>query len=130
MYILALKTSNPESEIYLYKDDLLIDKYIWLADRKLADTLNYQINEIISTNHLAYEDIGGLAIFKGPGSFTGLRIGISVFNAMAYMLKIPIAGVSGDSWLESAISNLLKGKNDKLVIPEYGSEPNITKPKK
>ena len=130
MYILALKTANPEAEIYLYKNDLLIEKYIWVADRKLADTLNYQINEIIDRNKLVYEDLGGLAIFKGPGSFTGLRIGISVFNTIAYTLEIPIIGSSGDNWLSDAISGLISNKNDKLVIPEYGSEPNITKPKK
>lgn len=130
MYILALKTANPEAEIYLYKNDLLIEKYIWVADRKLADTLNYQINEIIDRNKLVYEDLGGLAIFKGPGSFTGLRIGISVFNTIAYTLEIPIIGSSGDNWLSDAISGLISNKNDKLVIPEYGSEPNITKPRK
>jgi len=67
---------------------------------------------------------------KGPGSFTGLRIGITVFNTIADTNNVPIVGETGDSWQDKAIMRLENGENDHVVLPEYGSEANITKPRK
>ncbi len=75
-----------------------------------------------------------MVVFKGPGSFTGLRIGISVANALAYGLQIPIASAKGDDWLEKGIKKL-GAENPptsgvKMVVPEYGRPPHTTTPKK
>lgn len=130
MYILALKTASPQAEIYLYDDKTLLAKDIWLADRQLADTIHHKIEILLKNQKISYEQLGGLAVFKGPGSFTGLRIGISVANALAYGLDIPITGANQDNWQEQAIKNLLANKGDKIVFPEYGAEPNISVPRK
>jgi len=71
-----------------------------------------------------------IAVTTGPGSFTGLRIGMSVANALAYSNTIPIVASSGDNWLASGIDGLLAGKNDKIALPEYGADVHITKPRK
>jgi len=69
-------------------------------------------------------------VYKGPGSFTGLRIGISVANALAYGLNVPIVSTTGKDWQLQGIDRLKKGKNETSAVPDYGSEPHITLPTK
>ena len=77
-----------------------------------------------------FANVSSLIVFKGPGSFTGLRIGITVANAIAYAQNIPIVGTTGENWRGDGLKKLSGGKNDKIVMPEYGAEPNITKSRK
>jgi len=130
MKILAMRTDKPEAELYLFANSQQLTAIKWQAHLKLAETLNSKIEEILNTLSISLDDIEALAIYKGPGSFTGLRIGMSVANALAYAQSIPIVAMSGDDWLDSSIRGLLGGKNDKSAVPEYGAPANITKPRK
>jgi len=130
MIILSLRTDKLESEIALFNDDKKINELVWPAHRILADTIHLKIKELLGNNQLSWQDIQGLVCFKGPGSFTGLRIGLTVANALAYSLKVPIVGGQGENWQNQAINRLLVGKNEIAVMPEYGGEVKITKPKK
>lgn len=130
MLILTIRTDKPEAEVGLYDDEkeLVYDK--WQAHRELAETLHVQIAKNLQFVIKEWSDIEGVVVFAGPGSFTGLRIGIATANALAYGLEIPIIGASGDDWLQTGIQQVLGGKSDTQVLPEYGAEPHITKPKK
>lgn len=131
MYILTLRTDKPISEIGIFNDRTKLDYLPYKADRQLAETIHQQIETLLHKQNLDFKDVGGLVVYKGPGSFTGLRIGITVANALAYSLKIPIVGAVGDkNWLELGIDSLISGKNDESVVPEYGAAPNITSPRK
>lgn len=50
------------------------------------------IDEILKKNQLDFKDIKGIEVETGPGSFTGLRVGVSVANALGYSLKVPVNG--------------------------------------
>ena len=126
--ILALKTDSNDSEIYLLNPDGTIAKQkVWSSGRTLARDLLDEIDSLIDGK---FSDLAGVIIFKGPGSFTGLRIGITTANALAYSENIPIVGTSGDNWLNDGLKELKASKDNKIVLPEYGSPVNITKPKK
>lgn len=129
MLILTIRTDKPEAEIGLFEDSRQLAGKSWQAHRQLAETIHTEIRELLSSQKKALNDIQAVAVFKGPGSFTGLRIGISVANALADGLAVPIIGQSGDDWHEQAIASLLKDENDRQVMPEYGAEPHITKAK-
>lgn len=127
---LGIKTDSPVAEFYLYKSANEKAEYIWQADRSLALHLLEELETFLKKNGAEFSDLKGLYIYKGPGSFTGLRIGITVLNTMAYSLSIPIVGTMGSNWQLLATDSLMKGENHKIVIPHYGAEARITKPKK
>ena len=130
MIILSIRTDKPESEIGLFNGDIRLVYETWEAHRRLSETLHSKLETLLKTQQLDWSDINGIIAYSGPGSFTGLRIGISTANALAYAVGIPIVGTSSEHWLEAGISALNKGENDMPVIPEYGSAPHITQPKK
>ncbi len=128
--ILAIDTSTPECKMYLLKDGAEFAHKNWLAERRLALELLEQLETFLAEHDYTFQDLKGLIVFRGPGSFTGLRIGITVFNTLADSLNIPIVGELGDDWLKLGMGKLAEGKVDTIVLPEYGMPPHITKPKK
>lgn len=127
--ILALDTSTPVCRLTLITDNSR-NVYEWDAGRGLADGLLKFLRENLAANNVTWSDITGIAAYKGPGSFTGLRIGLTVLNTIADTSNIPIVGENGEDWLELSVARLKKGENESLVMPLYGREPNITKSRK
>jgi hypothetical protein len=54
---------------------------------------------------------------------------MSVANALAYGLDVPIVARGTNEWIRLGIEDLLASVDEKIVLPKYGSEPNVTKPK-
>jgi len=102
----------------------------WQADRDLAKGLLGYLDRKLKDNNKNWSDVTALGVFEGPGSFTGLRIGITVMNTIAYAQKISIVGGRGKNWQDDIIAKLNTGADEKIVLPFYGSEANITIPKK
>lgn len=48
------------------------------------------IDKLLKQNKLGITEIDGIEVNKGPGSFTGLRVGVAIANALAFLLKIPV----------------------------------------
>lgn len=128
--ILTIKTDNPVAELALFKDGQKIDEYSWQAGRELARDLIKEIQQFLHKNNADFTTLDGLVVYSGPGSFTGLRIGLTVANTIAYGQNIGIVGVTGDDWQEQGLHKLANGENDKITMPHYGAEANITPPKK
>ncbi len=130
MIILTLRTDKPEAEIGLYDNNIRLQYEKWQAHRELSTTIHKKIKELLDLQKLDWQSIEGLVVYKGPGSFTGLRIGFSVANALSYGNSIPIVSSLGSTWVETGLKRLLAGENEIVAIPEYGSEARTTKPKK
>jgi len=130
MLILSIRTDKPEAELGLFEDDNQLAYLTWPADRQLAETIHSQIQMLLESQDKKLAELEGIVAVSGPGSFTGLRIGISVANALGAGLEKAVAGTQGDDWLKDGINNLLKGQNQRLLVPEYGQPPHITPPKK
>lgn len=129
MITLTIRTDKPESELGLYEGDKRLTYKTWQAHRELAETIHIQISELLKSQKLELKDIGSIVAFEGPGSFTGLRIGLSVANALAYALGIPIAGSQGDDWIAAGVAKLENGGAGARALPHYGAPVHITKPK-
>lgn len=131
--ILALRTDKPEAELHLIaNNDTTLDSELWQAHRELSDNLHERIEQLLSRNQAAFQSIDGLIIFEGPGSFTGLRIGVTVANTLSYSLDIPIIGAKGDNWLQTGLERIKSSPPtfSNIVIPKYGSPARITQPRK
>jgi len=131
-YILTIRTDKPEAEVGVYDmDGKQLSYHTWLAHRELSKTLLGVIRDELKKQDATFDDIGSVLIFRGPGSFTGLRIGITVANTLAHSLTVPIVGIAEEhEWLERGLAKLKDGGNDQLVMPEYGAEAHITQQKK
>lgn len=130
MLIITLKTDQPQAELGLYIGNNKLETLKWHAHRDLSITLHKKIESLLKTHKKSWNNIEGVVCYRGPGSFTGLRIGLSVANALAYGLSVPIVSTSGKSWETTGIKKLLTGENENVALPEYGQEPHITRPKK
>ena len=123
--IILLDTSTATCRLTTV-DGEISNNFDWEAGRTLAKGLLAFIQEKVGD----VKNISGIGIMRGPGSFTGLRIGMAVANTLADGLGIPIVGETGDSWRESALGRLSSGEDDQVILPFYGGDAHITKPKK
>lgn len=130
MLVLTIRTDKPESEIGLFDDDKQLAYMAWEAHRRLAETIHTKMVDLLKSQNLSFLDLQAIIAYQGPGSFTGLRIGLSVANALAYSLKIPVTGVDGEQWINAGTYGLLSGKSKKIVLPTYGAPVHVTTQKR
>ncbi len=127
--ILLINTSSPTTLFYVV-DGGKTNEYQYQADRTLAKNMLSYVKEILDSNQSDWSSVDGIGVYKGPGSFTGLRIGLTVANTLANAMQIPIVGGTGDDWREAVVSRLKSGDDEQAVLPFYGSVAHITLPKK
>lgn len=132
--IITIRTDKPEAEIGIYNADGGQLAYeTWQAHRQLAETIHQKINDLLkhpSVKDQTLEDLTGVVVYKGPGSYTGLRIGLSVANALSYSFNIQIIATSGDDWQKKGIQRLLKGDGKQVALPNYDAPAKTTAPRK
>lgn len=127
--ILLLDTSTPVCRLTLIDGDAR-QEWQWQADRTLARHLLRYMSDCLAERGQALSDVTGIGVMTGPGSFTGLRIGMAVCNTLADALAVPIVGTKSDTWQEEALARLTTGETDGVVLPYYGGDAHITQPRK
>ncbi len=127
--IILLDTSTSTCKLSVV-DGERITTDSWEAGRTLAIGLLEFIEKTLRGYDASWNDIRGIGVFEGPGSFTGLRIGMTVCNTIANAQGIPIVAAGGEAWRQVCLDRLNSSKDAKIVLPVYGGEANITKPRK
>lgn len=94
MISLFLDTASTKIIVALYKDNTLITKIEEDNDNRLSERLLPTISKIIEENNLTLKQINEIIVVNGPGSFTGIRIGVTVAKTMGYSLKITVKTIS------------------------------------
>lgn len=130
MLVVTIRSDKPEAEVGLYDGQRQLEYQTWLAHRKLSVTLHSKIKDLLAAQGKTFDDVKGIVGFAGPGSFTGLRIGLTVANALAYGLGIPVVATKGEQWQAEGITRLESGERDRIALPEYGAAPHITQRRK
>lgn len=90
--ILAIDSSTERSGVALYDGDDF-SELTWDAGRNQTSALSVEIMHLLTLARVELSDLGAVAVAIGPGSFNGLRVGLSVAKGLCYGLKIPICGV-------------------------------------
>lgn len=127
--ILTIRTDNPLAEVGLYNGKTQKAYEKWQAHRELSSTIHSTIKNLLDQENINWKDIKAIVYYEGPGSFTGLRIGASVANALSYANNALVVSSGGDDWIKNGLQKISEGKSE-VALPKYGSEPHITKPKK
>ena len=128
--ILSVRTDKPEAEVGVFDGANELSYIKWQAHRELELTLLMKIEESLKQAGITRENLSGVVVYEGPGSFTGLRIGFAVVNTLASELDIPNAVGAGENWVQQAIETLGDITEPRTLVPNYGGEANITLPKK
>lgn len=121
------------SEFHNLELALITDAGIKKLDKDLAFNENFKtldlIEKFLKQHKAKWQDVKKIVVCSGPGSFTGIRVGVSLAQALGLALNIPVMAVPKNK----VPKNLTKLPGiklpDKLTL-HYGAKPNITKPKK
>ncbi len=112
MYSLFIDTHDKDINITLFKDGKVLESSIRTSERHHSDFTMPMIDNVIKNNNLTVHNLNEILVVNGPGSFTGVRLGVTIAKTLAYTLNIPIKTITS---LESlAISN--PSKEEKLAV--------------
>jgi len=94
MIILGLDTSSHLNAVGVIDDERVLADFVWEAWDSSLQRIVPAISFIMDSAHLRIEDVDGFAVGIGPGSWTGIRVGLTVGKMLAYTCSKPICGVS------------------------------------
>jgi tRNA threonylcarbamoyladenosine biosynthesis protein TsaB len=113
--ILHIETATDVCSVALADENGLIDLFESTEGRSHAAILTVFIEDMLKKNHMKVSDLGAIAVSMGPGSYTGLRIGVSVAKGLCYGANIPLLALPT---LQSMAHGFLRQYHDK---PEMNS---------
>ena len=95
VYILNIETSTKACSVALHKNgELIVSREDVTTNFSHSEKLLKFISELFSDAKLSLSDLDAIAVSKGPGSYTGLRIGVSTAKGLCYGLDIPLISIS------------------------------------
>jgi tRNA threonylcarbamoyladenosine biosynthesis protein TsaB len=115
-YILCIETATPICSVALALHGNCLAKYSHPEANAHASELHLMVEKILQETRITLSDLAAIAISKGPGSYTGLRVGVSTAKGYAYALGIPVIAINTLSSLTSMAISSLAEPNDKAVF--------------
>lgn len=112
-YILNIETATKNCSVSLARNgQTIICKEIAELGYSHAEKLHVFIAEITKESGISMSDLKAVAVSQGPGSYTGLRIGVSAAKGLCYALEIPLIAIDTLTSLASQVN-----QNDGLIVP-------------
>jgi tRNA threonylcarbamoyladenosine biosynthesis protein TsaB len=114
--ILNIDTSVNTTYVSLAKDGLVLQAFFSKDQKSNATNLHIAIQDIIARANVKMNDINAVAVANGPGSYTGLRVGLATAKGLCYALKIPLITIGT---LEMMAQKIINEENPKdcLLCP-------------
>lgn len=113
MYILNIETSTKNCSVSVAKSGkTILLKEVAEQNFSHSEKLHLFIDGLLKEIQISYKELAAVAISKGPGSYTGLRIGTSTAKGLCYALDIPLIALDTLLILAKKVH-----KNDALIIP-------------
>ena len=128
MKILSIDTASPICSVGILEDNKLIEDINTNNGLTHSEKLMPMIKQLLEETNLTLKDIDLLVCDKGPGSFTGIRIGVATIKAFADSLNIPSVGISSLDVLaynvkeDGYICSLIDAKNSNVYFALYKLE--------
>ena len=92
--ILSIETSTHVCSVALHEDAQLIGVYELFTEKSHASAITLLIDQLLHNAGFQLADVSAVAVSKGPGSYTGLRIGVATAKGLCYALDKPLLSVS------------------------------------
>lgn len=105
MKILAIDTASSVCSVALLENDIVIDKNELNDGKTHSENLMPLLDELLKRNSLDIKEIEMLACSVGPGSFTGIRIGVATIKPIVEVLKVKVASVTSLETLAKNVAN-------------------------
>lgn len=112
-YILNIDTAIDSASICISKDDQLINVAVNKNQKDHAAWIQPAIKHLVASSGLSLREINAVAVSIGPGSYTGLRIGLSTAKGLCYALNIPLIAIGTLDMMAAAATQ----KNCDLICP-------------
>lgn len=131
MIILAISTSSDNASVALLEKDTCIKELNIINEKTHSEKLMPLIDSLLTSTGITLSEVSLIACDNGPGSFTGLRIGIATVKALAEVQNIPVVGISSLNALSYNISNsdytcsLIDARNNQVYCAIFDSEHNL-----
>lgn len=131
MKILAVSTSSSNASVALLEDDKCIQELNICNERTHSEKFLPLIDELLLSTGTSLSDIGLIAVDNGPGSFTGIRIGIATIKAIAEFKNIPVVACSSLEALAYNIENadyicsLIDARNNQVYSAIFDGNYNL-----
>jgi tRNA threonylcarbamoyladenosine biosynthesis protein TsaB len=109
MNVLAIDTSNYSLGIALISDEQVIGEYITNMKKNHSIRVMPAIERLLGDCDMKPADIEKVVVAKGPGSYTGVRIGVTIAKTLAWTLNIPLVGVSSLEVLAAGAGRYFNG---------------------
>lgn len=93
MRVLGIETSGDAVSVAVAGAEGVQAELLFRHGMELSRTLQPRIEEVLQVAGMAIGDVEGIAVSIGPGSFTGLRIGVTAAKSLAWALNVPVAGI-------------------------------------
>lgn len=113
MYILSVETTCGDCSVALLQDNLIVSSQIQQESGKQAEQIISIIESVLKNADCTYDDLSAIAVNIGPGSFTGVRIGLAGVKGINLAKKTPLIGVSS---FESVAKQLSLENNKKNIL--------------
>lgn len=130
--ILAVDSSSATASVAIAENDKIIAEYFANCGLTHSETLAPMIQSILCNSKVDINEIDLFAVCNGPGSFTGLRIGVSIVKALAMVTNKPCVGVSSLHALaynfideNSLIYSAINSRKDEIYSAVFKSENKI-----
>lgn len=130
MISLLLDSSNTLLVVGIAKNNKIIDSIIYEAWQKQSEYMILEINNILKRNEIDPKNVNEIIVTKGPGSYTGLRIALTIAKIYGYSLSIPVYALSSLKVLESHGHNsicLMNARSKRSYFAVYKDEVEIVK---
>ena len=95
MLVLGLDTSGDVATLALVEEDRVQAEDAFPSRRRLSQSLVPRLQRLMEDCGVTWTDLSALAVGRGPGSFTGLRIGVVTAKALAHATGLPVLGITG-----------------------------------
>ena len=91
---LAIDTSTDTASVALVQDNEVLAELTWHSGRNHTVELLPQLAHLLNQAKLNLQSANGIIVARGPGSFNGLRVGVSTAKGLAFSLGVPIVGIN------------------------------------